>query len=60
MLEVMVTCGRWSKIVAEDFLKQNPGLRILQKTLTISVLGLLLTLVGCTICGKNVREETES
>ena len=48
------------KLWQYDFLKQNPGLRILQKTLTISVLGLLLTLVGCTICGKNVREETES
>ena len=59
MLETLENCGRWSGIVAETFPEAKPGLRILEKMLSISALELLLVLVGCKMCGKNVWDERE-
>lgn len=60
MLEAMANCGRWLKIVAVRFSDIEPGLRILEKMLSISVLKLLLFLTGCkNMCGKNIWEEKE-
>ena len=54
MLETLENCGRWSGTVAVTFPEAKPGLRILEKMLSISALELLLILVGCKMCGKNV------
>ena len=41
------------------FLEIESGPRILEEMLLISVLDLLVTLGGCRMCSKNVREERE-
>ena len=51
MLEAMANCGRWSDILVVRFPEIESGLRILEKTLSISILEWLLSLVGYVCVG---------
>ena len=59
LLKAMTNCSRWSEVLAAKFSEAEPGLKILQKTLQISILELLISLVGCIMCGKNMWEIRE-
>ena len=60
MLDAITNCGRWSKTVTVRLTEIESGPRILENMLSISVLELHVTLVGCIMCGKNIWEERES
>ena len=51
MLEAMANCGRWSNILVVRFPEIESGLRILEKTLSMSILEWLLSLVGNVCVG---------
>ena len=59
MADTMTNCGKWSENMAVRFPETEYGLRIMEKISSISALELLLTLVGCRMCGKN-KEIIES
>ena len=54
MLDAIVNCERVSGIEAVRFPETGSELRILENMLSISVLELLVTLVCCIMCGRNI------
>ena len=52
MLDAIMNCGRWSKTVVVRFPERESGPRLLENMSSIRVLELLVTLVGCIMCGK--------
>ena len=46
--------------MAVTFTETETRIKILEKMLPISVLYMLVIVVGCKMCGKNIQEERET
>ena len=60
MSDAMTNCGRWSETVGVRLPETESRPKILEKIFLISVLQLMVTLVVCIMCAKNIWEDWKS
>ena len=60
MTLTITNCGRGSKTLAVRFPETESGAKKLENMLSVSISKLLVTFVGCILCGKTIWEERES